>query len=132
MVNLLGKERFSWLASVAVYRQPRTRKRGKDKKAGNMALPQELTVGKLVSLNEQPGNVRPREHNRFVYYIFYFIYMSAVCVYVVQSYKCLDVCACAHICKGQRKTLGGIFFYCSQLYCLETGSLMEPDAHNFG
>lgn len=102
-----------------------------------MALPEELTVGKLVSLNEQSANMKPREHNRFVRYIFfYFMYMSVVCgvvcIYVVQSYECLDVCACAHICKGQRKT-SGIFFYCSQLYyCLETGSLMEPDAHHFG
>lgn len=100
-----------------------------------MALTQEFSVGKLVSLNEQSANVRPREHNRFVYFIFYFMYISVVCgvvcIYVVQSYECLDVCACAHVCKGQRKT-SDIFSYCSQLYCLETGSLMEPEAHHFG
>lgn len=69
MVNLLGKERFSWLSSVAVYRHSGTRKRGRDKKAGDMALPEELTVGKLVSVNEQSANVKPGEHNRFVYSI---------------------------------------------------------------
>ena len=85
MVNLLGKEGFSWLSSVAVYRHPCTRKRGRDKKAGDMALPEELTVGKLVSVNEQSANVKPREHNRFVYSIFLlYVYECCVwcCVYI--------------------------------------------------
>lgn len=51
-------------------------------------------------------------------------------VYVAQSCECLDVCTCAHTCEGQRKTLG-VFFYRSQLYCLETGSLVEPEAPGF-
>lgn len=46
-----------------------------------MALPEELTVGKLVSLNEQSANVKPREHNRFVRYIFFLLYVYE-CVYM--------------------------------------------------
>lgn len=78
MVNFLGKERFSRLSSVAVYRHPCTRKTGRDKKAGNVAVTQEFTVGKLVSLNEQSANVRPRKHNRFI--LFFTLCMWVLCV----------------------------------------------------
>lgn len=62
-----------------------------------MALPEELTVGKLVSLNEQSANVKPREHNRFVHYIFFTLCIWVLCVYMWCSHMSVWMYVPVHI-----------------------------------